>query len=129
MNREAKIADKIVRQIFAGTWALPNTPAKAEKIVGGVRNMGRGKLPDGGIPDKKTMAEDVADYFDNLLGDDELFDDIGDLAKRFKEPEEFLRACAISIRSRIGQLVKDGKESFRDPQAYENLIKLNRQIK
>jgi hypothetical protein len=125
MNREAKIADRVVRQVFAGTWALPNTPAKAEKIISGVRNMSRGRLPDGGIPDKKPMVDNVESYFYNLLGDDDLFDDIDDLAKRFKEPREFLNACSISIKSHIEKLVKQGREGLVHPQDYESLIRLN----
>ena len=69
--KEVNVFEGWVNLIAEGTWSLPDTPEKQQKLVSLLSK----ELPVG--PDATNATEQLYD----LLGDDELFDQLGDLAR------------------------------------------------
>jgi hypothetical protein len=70
--KEAQIFENWVNQLSEGTWALPETPEQMEKL----NELMSGELIVG--PDATNATEQLYD----IVGDDELFDILNDLADR-----------------------------------------------
>jgi hypothetical protein len=70
--KEAQIFENWVNQLSEGTWALPETPEQQEKL----NQLMSGELIVG--PDATNATEQLYD----IVGDDELFDILNDLADR-----------------------------------------------
>jgi len=70
--KEAQIFENWVNQLSEGTWALPETPEQMEKL----NQLMSGELIVG--PDATNATEQLYD----IVGDDELFDILNDLADR-----------------------------------------------
>ena len=96
----------------AGTWALPDTPDKASQLAAIVRTLRGGELP----------AKDVSEHIYRLLGDDDLFDELGRLEKAYAQ------GCASAIAKRVRGLAAQPPGDFKDPQAHANLVELARTL-
>jgi hypothetical protein len=70
--KEAQIFESWINQLSEGTWALPETPEQMEKL----NKLMSGELIVG--PDATNATEQLYD----IVGDDELFDILNDLADR-----------------------------------------------
>lgn len=70
--KEANIFEEWANNLTEGTWALPDTPEKQQKLV----NLMAAELPVG--PDATNATEQLYD----VIGDDELFDQLEELAMR-----------------------------------------------
>lgn len=70
--KEAQIFEQWINNLSEGTWALPETPEQKEKLALLLSK----ELPVG--PDATNATEQLYD----LIGDDQLFDRLGDLAER-----------------------------------------------
>ena len=70
--KEANIFEAWVERLAEGTWALPDTPEKQDKLI----ELLSTDLPVGA--DATNATEQLYD----LVGDDELFDQLGELAER-----------------------------------------------
>ena len=97
----------------AGIWALPDTPAKAERIKELINILREGHLPEN---------NDVEQYVYNLLGDDNLFDAIDRLE------DAFAKQCAKVIVKRIAELAAQPQDSFKNPQVHAMLNELARTL-
>ena len=115
MNRMDRIAEVVVRgsrQKMAGTWSLPQTPQAAMLIKRVVKVLQRGDSPLVGA------KNDVEDALYNLLGDDELFDDLD------RQRKYYYQACADSIVSRIKKMAMQKPQDFKNPQMHAMLVEL-----
>ncbi len=92
---------------------MPNNRMKAQKILTIIKDMEKGDWPNDETP---TMA-----LYD-LLGDDQLFDQL-DLAAK-----PFLKACAEATKKRIKQFAQMGSDEYSDPKDKEQLDWLAKQL-
>lgn len=82
--KEAEIFEQWAETVTEGTWALPDTPGDKEKLIALLSQ----ELPVG--PDATNATEQLYD----LIGDDELFDRLGDLSLR--DPDADARDTVIN---------------------------------
>lgn len=121
MNRISKIADKI-----AGTWSIPDSSIKVEKLVRIVKEMDRGNWPMGENGDINNILYD-------LIGDDDLYDKIDRIRRSatvggMTNDDDYLKSTAKEIRKKLGEWVKGGIDSFKYPKDYEFIIRAARML-
>lgn len=88
--READVFENWTNQIMEGTWALPETEEDMAKL----RELMSKPLPCG--PDGEYASEQLY----SLIGDDELFDNIGELAD--KDPDADCRELVMARAQELG---------------------------
>ena len=117
MNKE-KIAKElmvIARELTARTWTLPEDSGDVSEIIEMVKRMKGGDAP-------RFDSSDPIESFGSLLGDDGLGDDFN------KEEIRYYKACADAVRSCVKRMVKQGRDSFKDPNQYDMIVKLSKKI-
>jgi hypothetical protein len=104
---EADEFENWAEEVTEGTWALPDTPEETEQL----RDLMSRPMPVG------TDATDATEQLYDLVGDDELFDQLADLAQR--DPEADAR---LLIRDRLADLgIEVSEPAQRDQGMEENL--------
>jgi hypothetical protein len=99
--READVFENWTNQIMEGTWALPETEEDMAKL----RELMSKPLPCG--PDGEYASEQLY----SLIGDDELFDNIGELAD--KDPDADCRELVKARAQELGVEI-DVQESINE---------------
>lgn len=100
---------KIARELRAGTWELPGSPAKVAALVQIIRLMKNGEWPT------KIQTSPVNDALGPLLGDDSLFDSIDEVGRIY------LKECASYIVDAIKKLARQPADTFKNPRGYAGL--------
>jgi len=99
--READVFENWTNQVMEGTWALPET----EEDIAKLRELMSKPLPCG--PDGEYASEQLY----SLIGDDELFDNIGELAD--KDPDADCREL-VKVRAQELGVEIDVEESINE---------------
>jgi len=102
--READVFENWTNQVMEGTWALPETEEDMAKL----RELMSKPLPCG--PDGEYASEQLY----SLIGDDELFDNIGELAD--KDPDADCREIVKARAKELGVEI-DVEESLNESPA------------
>lgn len=111
----------------AGTWALPSSESAVKKLIAIVKNLRKGKLPNGGeAKDIDEVNKKVLDAIFHLYGTDSLFDIIDEEAKHANRegtsPASFLDTCAEIIKDEAEKTVGEGAKTFFKKSDYENMV-------
>jgi len=104
--READVFEDWTNQVMEGTWALPETEEDMAKL----RELMSKPLPCG--PDGEYASEQLY----SLIGDDELFDNIGELAD--KDPDADCREIVKARAKELGVEI-DVEESIEESPTQE----------
>jgi len=104
--READVFENWTNQVMEGTWALPETEEDMAKL----RELMSKPLPCG--PDGEYASEQLY----SLIGDDELFDNIGELAD--KDPDADCRELVKARAQELGVEI-DVEESIEESPTQE----------
>jgi len=114
-NTSARITKKGIKaseERTAGTWAVPTNEKDVRTIAKYVQRMKAGKNP--------IEGKSVSDAFVDLLGNDNLFDDLGWLH------DAYLIKCAEAVTKTVRTLAK---QEFKDSKHSEAMAQLNRLLK
>ena len=103
--KEAEIFENWANQVVEGTWAMPETPEAKDKLA----TLLMSELPVG--PDATNATEQLYDVF----GDDELFDNLAELAR--EDADADARPVIIARMEELGMEVPDITGSAQDDQA------------
>lgn len=108
----------------AGTWSNPDTSTKANRLIHLWRLMKSGRWPTG-------VEGPVNGILYSLIGDDDLYDRL-DSAWNFylKDGAQrgYLAECASLIENKIMKWAKDGKSSWKHPDAYRYIIEIAKKM-
>lgn len=96
----------------AGTWALPETPWEVKKLRAFIAMLQSGHWPE----------ESMTNHLHDLLGDDQLFDDLG------FQRRQYLKKCANAVIIRIKALAAQDASDFTNPKVHENLVELAKSL-
>ncbi len=103
--KEAEIFENWANQVVEGTWAMPETPEAKDKLA----TLLMSELPVG--PDATNATEQLYDVF----GDDELFDNLAELAR--EDADADARPVIIARMEELGMEVPDITGSDQADQA------------
>ena len=127
--KEARIA-RIAKKVVGGTWSLPDNAAKVTKLVKLVKMMKAGKWVGN---KKKDLVEDVEDELYPLVGDDDLFDNLGyvrreETVKGVLNETSYLKSVGFYVESFIEKLVKNGPDNLQHKKDYDFIIDVAKQL-
>ena len=105
--KEAEIFENWANQVVEGTWTMPETPEAKDKLA----TLLMSELPVG--PDASNAKEQLYD----ILGDDELFDQLDELAQQDADADA--RPVIIARMEEMGMEVPDitGSQTAAEPAA------------
>jgi hypothetical protein len=106
--KEAEIFENWANQVVEGTWAIPETPEAKDKLA----TLLMSELPVG--PDAANATEQLYDVF----GDDELFDNLAELAR--EDADADARPVIIARMEELGMEVPDITGSNQADQTDKN---------
>jgi hypothetical protein len=106
MQEEVESSDEPVTE---GTWSIPDTPEKVKEL----KDLMQQELP----------ADEAQDKIYGILGDDELFDDIAEMAD--KDPKADVRGMIVRRLDDLGLLKKkvDEEKQRLDPECWDGYHK------
>jgi len=115
-QRIARELTAVAKLLTAGTWGLPKDARDVAKIVKMVKRMREGDPP---LPNKPRPQ----DAFHAVLGDDGLFDSF-DSAQRY-----YYKECVEAVVKRVRELAKEPRNSYANPDEYDMILELAKQLR
>jgi UDP-N-acetylglucosamine 2-epimerase len=116
MSREMKIAESVAGSMMreAGTWALPGGEWKKKRLTDLIKVLRMGEIPN----DENPVTTAIGD----LLGDDQLFDDLG------KAQAKYAKEAAEIIVRHIKRMAKWDADEYKREDEYLALVDLAKKL-
>lgn len=105
--KQVELFEKWVTNLTEGTWALPDSPEKIQKLKEILKN----KLPVG------VDATNATEVLYDIIGDDDFFDSLGEMAE--EDPTADARVLIISWLAKTGRYYSGMENILQDTGVYD----------